>query len=48
MLVGLIDGEGGSGDSRAQDLSTGDHFVHDYNQVKSYKRYFRRVRGYEV
>ena len=29
-------------DSGILDLSTGDHLIHDYNQIKSYKRYYRR------
>ena len=28
-------------DSGVLDLSTRDHFIHDYNQIKSYKWYCR-------
>lgn len=30
-------------DSGVLGLSTGDHLIHDYNQIKSYKGYYRRV-----
>lgn len=33
----------GGVDSGALDLSTGDHLIHDYNQIKSYKGYYSRV-----
>lgn len=33
----------GGMDSGTLELSTGDHLVHDYNQIKSYQRYCRMV-----